>query len=196
MFWHPSLLPVELFSHRSILSFLYECHSARSPGVCTARACTAAARGRPHCSCPLYLASVGSYLLVCTPAFAVMDLKHLNLCCVQEVVSECPACLQELRRVRSGIVGEKDNLVTMHDILDAQWVFDNTKVRQPPGQAIFAHGTSPSVDTCRGPACLSLACRDTHFCGDWHAAAGSTQTLHAPGIERQQGDLYAIFRAP
>ncbi len=36
--------------------------------------------------------------------------------------------LQELRRVRSGIVGEKDNLVTMHDILDAQWVYDNTKV--------------------------------------------------------------------
>ena len=37
--------------------------------------------------------------------------------------------MQELRRVRSGIVGEKDNLVTMHDILDAQWVYDNTKVR-------------------------------------------------------------------
>jgi hypothetical protein len=35
---------------------------------------------------------------------------------------------QELRRVRSGIVGEKDNLVTMHDILDAQWVYDHTKV--------------------------------------------------------------------
>ncbi len=30
--------------------------------------------------------------------------------------------------MRSGIVGEKDNLVTMHDILDAQWVYDNTKV--------------------------------------------------------------------
>ena len=36
--------------------------------------------------------------------------------------------MQELRRVRSGIVGEKDNLVTMHDILDAQWVYDNSKV--------------------------------------------------------------------
>ncbi len=31
--------------------------------------------------------------------------------------------------MRSGIVGEKDNLVTMHDILDAQWVYGNTKVR-------------------------------------------------------------------
>ena len=31
----------------------------------------------------------------------------------------------ELRRVRSGILEEKDNLVTMHDILDAQWLYDN-----------------------------------------------------------------------
>lgn len=35
--------------------------------------------------------------------------------------------LQELRRVRSGIMGERDNMVTMHDILDAQWTFDNYK---------------------------------------------------------------------
>jgi H/ACA ribonucleoprotein complex subunit 4 len=32
---------------------------------------------------------------------------------------------QELRRVRSGIMGERDNMVTMHDILDAQWLLDN-----------------------------------------------------------------------
>jgi H/ACA ribonucleoprotein complex subunit 4 len=35
--------------------------------------------------------------------------------------------MQELRRVRSGILGEKDNMVTMHDLLDAQWVYDNHK---------------------------------------------------------------------
>merc|ERR1739848_819856 len=35
--------------------------------------------------------------------------------------------MQELRRVRSGIMGEKDNMVTMHDILDAQWMYDNFK---------------------------------------------------------------------
>ena len=35
--------------------------------------------------------------------------------------------MQELRRVRSGILGEKDNMVTMHDILDAQWIHDNHK---------------------------------------------------------------------
>tara|TARA_B100000674_G_scaffold495767_2_gene524088 strand:- start:66 stop:1250 length:1185 start_codon:yes stop_codon:yes gene_type:complete len=35
--------------------------------------------------------------------------------------------MQELRRVRSGIMGEKDNMVTMHDVLDAQWMYDNFK---------------------------------------------------------------------
>ncbi|PSS14260.1 H/ACA ribonucleoprotein complex subunit like [Actinidia chinensis var. chinensis] len=33
--------------------------------------------------------------------------------------------MQELRRVRSGIMGEKDNMGTMHDVMDAQWVYDN-----------------------------------------------------------------------
>ncbi|KAL8041505.1 hypothetical protein ABFX02_10G169100 [Erythranthe guttata] len=33
--------------------------------------------------------------------------------------------MQELRRVRSGILGEKDNMVTMHDVMDGQWVYDN-----------------------------------------------------------------------
>ncbi|XP_062176708.1 H/ACA ribonucleoprotein complex subunit 4-like [Alnus glutinosa] len=33
--------------------------------------------------------------------------------------------MQELRRVRSGILGEKDNMVTMHDVLDGQWIYDN-----------------------------------------------------------------------
>uniref|UniRef100_A0A3P8RSV3 H/ACA ribonucleoprotein complex subunit DKC1 n=1 Tax=Amphiprion percula TaxID=161767 RepID=A0A3P8RSV3_AMPPE len=35
--------------------------------------------------------------------------------------------MQELRRVRSGVLGEKDNMVTMHDVLDAQWQFDHNK---------------------------------------------------------------------
>ncbi|EFN86305.1 H/ACA ribonucleoprotein complex subunit 4, partial [Harpegnathos saltator] len=33
--------------------------------------------------------------------------------------------MQELRRIRSGIQSENDNMVTMHDILDAQWLYDN-----------------------------------------------------------------------
>lgn len=35
--------------------------------------------------------------------------------------------MQELRRVRSGIQSENDGLVTMHDVMDAQWVLDNHK---------------------------------------------------------------------
>jgi H/ACA ribonucleoprotein complex subunit 4 len=35
--------------------------------------------------------------------------------------------MQELRRCRSGINGEADNMVTMHDVLDAQHVYENNK---------------------------------------------------------------------
>ena len=35
--------------------------------------------------------------------------------------------MQELRRVRSGIMCEQDNMVTMHDILDAQYQLDTHK---------------------------------------------------------------------
>jgi H/ACA ribonucleoprotein complex subunit 4 len=35
--------------------------------------------------------------------------------------------MQELRRVRSGAIGENDDIVTMHDVLDAQWLYDSTR---------------------------------------------------------------------
>merc|ERR1712086_356228 len=35
--------------------------------------------------------------------------------------------MQELRRVRSGIQSEQEGMFTMHDILDAQWLYDNHK---------------------------------------------------------------------
>lgn len=35
--------------------------------------------------------------------------------------------MQELRRVRSGIQSEKEGMVTMHDVMDAQWAYDNHK---------------------------------------------------------------------
>ncbi|KAI8070336.1 H/ACA ribonucleoprotein complex subunit 4 [Gongronella butleri] len=35
--------------------------------------------------------------------------------------------MQELRRVRSGAMSENDDIMTMHDVLDAQWVYDNNK---------------------------------------------------------------------
>lgn len=35
--------------------------------------------------------------------------------------------MQELRRVRSGVMGEDTGMYTMHDVLDAQWVYENNR---------------------------------------------------------------------
>ncbi len=35
--------------------------------------------------------------------------------------------MQELRRVRSGAMEEHDGVVTLHDVLDAQWMWDNNR---------------------------------------------------------------------
>ena len=35
--------------------------------------------------------------------------------------------MQELRRVRSGAMDEQDGMVTLHDALDAQWLYDNQR---------------------------------------------------------------------
>jgi H/ACA ribonucleoprotein complex subunit 4 len=35
--------------------------------------------------------------------------------------------MQELRRVRSGAMSEETGMVTMHDVLDAQWTYENSK---------------------------------------------------------------------
>ncbi|VEU22124.1 DEKNAAC103114 [Brettanomyces naardenensis] len=35
--------------------------------------------------------------------------------------------MQELRRVRSGSLTENDNMVTLHDVMDAQWIYDNSR---------------------------------------------------------------------
>ncbi len=39
----------------------------------------------------------------------------------------CGAHMQELRRVRSGILDENKHMYTMHDVMDAQWQYDNYK---------------------------------------------------------------------
>uniref|UniRef100_A0A8C4RAI6 H/ACA ribonucleoprotein complex subunit DKC1 n=2 Tax=Eptatretus burgeri TaxID=7764 RepID=A0A8C4RAI6_EPTBU len=50
-----------------------------------------------------------------------------TLCVHLGLILGTGAQMQELRRVRSGILSEKDNLITMHDVLDAQWQLDNHK---------------------------------------------------------------------
>ncbi|KAK9794971.1 hypothetical protein WJX73_010241 [Symbiochloris irregularis] len=49
-----------------------------------------------------------------------------TLCVHLGLLLGCGAHMQELRRVRSGIMGEAEHMVTMHDVLDAQWTYDNT----------------------------------------------------------------------
>ncbi|KAL9128468.1 MAG: hypothetical protein Q9217_002872 [Psora testacea] len=48
---------------------------------------------------------------------------HLGL--ILGVVDLQGAHMQELRRVRSGAMSERQVMVTLHDVLDAQWSFDN-----------------------------------------------------------------------
>jgi H/ACA ribonucleoprotein complex subunit 4 len=50
-----------------------------------------------------------------------------TLCVHLGLLLGCGAHMQELRRVRSGILTEKDSMVTMHDVLDAQWLYENKK---------------------------------------------------------------------
>jgi len=68
--------------------------------------------------------------------------------------------MQELRRVRSGIQTENDNLVTMHDVMDAQWVYDNTKdesylrrVVQPLERLLTSHKRLVVKDSCVNAIC-------------------------------------------
>ena len=35
--------------------------------------------------------------------------------------------MQELRRVRSGAMDEQNRMVTLHDVLDAQWMYDHNR---------------------------------------------------------------------
>ena len=46
---------------------------------------------------------------------------HLGLLC------GVSAHMQELRRVKSGCLGERDNMVTMYDVMDAKYVYDTTR---------------------------------------------------------------------
>jgi H/ACA ribonucleoprotein complex subunit 4 len=49
--------------------------------------------------------------------------------------------MQELRRVRSGAMSENDDMVSMHDVMDAQWLYDNTR----DGAFLFIYLECPYV---------------------------------------------------
>merc|ERR1711981_218945 len=48
-----------------------------------------------------------------------------TLCVHLGLLTGVGAHMQELRRVRSGAMSEQDRMVTLHDVLDAQWMYDN-----------------------------------------------------------------------
>ncbi|KAI1123306.1 pseudouridine synthase [Nemania abortiva] len=50
-----------------------------------------------------------------------------TLCVHMGLVLGVGAHMQELRRVRSGAMDETKDLVTLHDVLDAQWTYDTTR---------------------------------------------------------------------
>ncbi|CAG8520963.1 6054_t:CDS:10 [Funneliformis mosseae] len=50
-----------------------------------------------------------------------------TLCVHLGLILGVGAHMAELRRVRSGAMSENDDIVTMHDVLDAKWVHKNTK---------------------------------------------------------------------
>ncbi|KAK5077158.1 centromere/microtubule-binding protein cbf5 [Lithohypha guttulata] len=50
-----------------------------------------------------------------------------TLCVHLGLLTGVGAHMQELRRVRSGAMDESKQLVTLHDVLDAQWVYDNNR---------------------------------------------------------------------
>ena len=52
--------------------------------------------------------------------------------------------MQELRRVRSGALGENDGIVTMHDVLDAQWLYDNQRDGEWADHALVLCGWTDS----------------------------------------------------
>lgn len=49
-----------------------------------------------------------------------------TLCVHLGLILGIGAHMQELRRVRSGALTENSTLVTMHDVLDAQWLYEHT----------------------------------------------------------------------
>lgn len=73
--------------------------------------------------------------------------------------------VQELRRVRSGSMGETENMVTMHDLLDAQWMFDNhvdeTYLRHGPRSSPLLAIIGPLLAII-GPLCT--ACQGRSGC--------------------------------
>ncbi|KAF4696796.1 H/ACA ribonucleoprotein complex subunit dkc1 [Perkinsus olseni] len=60
-----------------------------------------------------------------------------TLCVHMGLLLGVGAHMQELRRVRSGNLGEQDQLITMHDLLDAQYVYESSRSEEYLRRAIM-----------------------------------------------------------
>ncbi|CDR94169.1 rRNA pseudouridine synthase, putative family protein [Babesia bigemina] len=83
-----------------------------------------------------------------------------TLCIHMGLLLGCGAHMQELRRVRSGNISEYDNMVTMHDVLDAQYLLDNTndesyirRVISPLERLLTDHKRIVVKDSCVNAIC-------------------------------------------
>lgn len=85
--------------------------------------------------------------------------------------------MRELRRVRSGIQSEKEGNVTMHDVLDAQWVYDNHK-----DDAYLRHCVQPLERLLVGHKRIII--KDSAVCAVCHGA----QVL-LPGVLRYEDGI-------
>jgi len=84
---------------------------------------------------------------------------------------------QDLRRVRSGIQSEKEGLVTMHDVLDAQWMYDNHK-----DDSYLRHSVQPLERLLVGHKRIII--KDSAVCALCHGA----QVL-LPGVLRYEDGI-------
>ncbi|KAJ8276776.1 hypothetical protein COCON_G00085280 [Conger conger] len=91
------------------------CPRACWVGAISPRACWVGAYSKP-------LGMLGIFWVSCEAGTYIR-----TLCVHMGLLLGVGGQMQELRRVRSGVLGERDNMVTMHDVLDAQWQFDHNK---------------------------------------------------------------------
>lgn len=68
--------------------------------------------------------------------------------------------MQELRRVKSGAMGEDSGMVTMHDVMDAQWVYESSRdesylrrVVKPLEALLVNHKRLVAKDSCVNSIC-------------------------------------------
>ncbi|CAH8498762.1 unnamed protein product [Dicrocoelium dendriticum] len=100
-----------------------------------------------------------------------------TLCVHIGLLLGCGGIMEELRRTRSGNLTEEDNMVTMHDVLDAKWLYDNRRdesylrrIIMPLERLLISH--------------KRIMIKDTTVCAICYGAK-----LMLPGVLRYDNDI-------